>query len=171
VQTPVRRAAVTFVAAGCVYFLIPLRLVRAVEDWVQAGAAVVALAVLVTLFSRQLGRYFRAGTHPDVRLETLLSLLIVAVLTFSLGYLLLADHDGQFAGLDTRTDALFFTLSTLATVGFGDVHAVGQAARIAVTGQILFNLVYVGAAVTVLGSAVRRRLTPERVTQPADGGP
>lgn len=68
-------------------------------------------------------------------------------------------------------DALYFTLATLATVGYGDVHAVGQAARIAVTGQILFNLVFVGVAVAVLGSAVRHRLKPERVTQPADRGP
>ncbi|WP_327006464.1 potassium channel family protein [Dactylosporangium sp. NBC_01737] len=170
-QTPVRRAAVTFVAAGCVYYLIPLRLVRAAEDWVQVAAAAVALAVLVVSFSRQLGRYLRADERTDVRVETLLNLLIVAVLAFSMGYLLLADHDGQFVGLDTRTDALYFTLSTLATVGFGDIHAVGQAARIAVSGQILFNLVYVGAAVTVLGSAMQRRLRPERVTQPAERSP
>ncbi|MEV4513498.1 potassium channel family protein [Dactylosporangium sp. NPDC049525] len=168
---PVRRAAVTFVAAGCVYYLIPLRLVRAAEDWAQVGAALVAFAVLVAAFSRQLGRHLHGDGRADVRLETLLNLLIVAVLAFSLGYLLLADHDGQFVGLDTRTDALYFTLSTLATVGFGDVHAVGQAARVAVSGQILFNLVYVGAAVAVFGSAIQRRLRPERVTQPADRGP
>jgi len=171
VRTTARRAAVTLVAAGCVYYLIPLRLVRATEEWVQAGAAVVALAVLVASFSRQLGRYFRTDERTDVRLETLLNLLIVTVLAFSLGYLLLADHEGQFAGLDTRTDALYFTLSTLATVGFGDVHAVGQAARIAVSAQILFNLVFVGAAVAVLGSAIQRRLGSDRVTQPVDRSP
>lgn len=158
-------------AAGCVYFLIPLRLVRAADEWVQAGAAVVALAVLVASFSRQLSRHLRAGGRTDVRLESLLNLLVVTVLAFSLGYLLLADHHGQFVGLDTRADALYFTLTTLATVGFGDVHAVGQAARIAVTGQILFNLVFVGAAVAVLGSAVQRRLEPDRVTLPVDPGP
>ncbi len=170
-RTPARRAAVTFVAAGCAYFLIPLRMVRAADDWVQAAVAVVALAVLVTSFSRQLRRHFHADGQTDVRLETLLNLLVVTVMAFSLGYLVLADHHGQFAGLDTRADALYFTLSTLATVGYGDVHAVGQVARIAVTGQILFNLVFVGAAVSVLGSAVQRRLGPDRVTQPADRAP
>lgn len=158
-------------AAGCVYYLIPLRLLRAAEDWVQACAAVAALAVLVASFTRQLDRHFHAGGRAGVRLETLLNLLIVTVFTFSLVYFVLAGHGRQFAGLGTRTDALYFTLSTVATVGFGDVHAVGQAARIAVSGQIVFNLVYVGAAVTVLGSAVQRRLGPERVTQPADRSP
>lgn len=170
-QTPVRRAAVTLVAAGCGYYLVPLRLVRAADEWVQAAAAVVALAVLVAAFSQQLGRQLRADGRTDVRLETLFNLLIVTVLAFSLAYLVLADHDGQFVGLETRTDAVYFTLSILSTVGFGDVHAVGQAARAAVSGQILFNLVYVGAAVAVLGSAIQRRLGPERVTQPADRGP
>ncbi|GAA3258459.1 potassium channel family protein [Dactylosporangium siamense] len=170
-RTPARRAAVTLVAGGCVYYLIPLRLLRATSDWVQAGAAVVAFAVLVTAFRRQLVRDVRGGGGTGVRLETLLNLVIVTVFTFSLVYALLAQHEGQFAGLDTRTDALYFTLSTLATVGFGDVHAIGQAARIAVSGQIVFNLVYVAAAVAVFTGGVRRRLGPERVTQPADRNP
>jgi hypothetical protein len=159
------------VAAGCAYYLVPLRLLRGAEDWAQAAAALAAFAVLIVSFRRQLRRHLHDGRHTDVRLESLVNLLILTVFAFALLYLLLADHAGQFAGLETRTDAVYFTLSTLATVGFGDVHAVGQVARAAVIGQILFNLIYVGAAVTVLGGAVRRRLGPDRVTQPVDPGP
>ncbi|WP_460494352.1 potassium channel family protein [Dactylosporangium cerinum] len=169
-RTPARRAAVTLVAGGCVYYLIPLRLLRATGDWVQAGAAAVAFAVLVTAFRRQLHNSVR-GAGTGARLETLVNLVIVTVFAFSLGYVLLAGHANQFAGLETKTDALYFTLSTLATVGFGDVHAVGQAARIAVSGQIVFNLVYVAATVAVFTGGIRRRLGSERVTQPVDRSP
>lgn len=170
-QTPVRRGAATLVAAGCVYYLVPLRLLRAAGDWVQGSVAFVAFAVLVALFSRQLGRHLRDRERAEVRLEGLFNLLIVTVFAFSLVYVLLADHFGQFAGLHTRTDALYFTLTTLATVGYGDVHAVGQAARVAVSWQIAFNLVYVAAAVAVLSGAIRRRLGPDRGTPPADRSP
>ncbi|MET7421263.1 hypothetical protein [Dactylosporangium sp. NPDC005555] len=41
----------------------------------------------------------------------------------------------------------------------------GRAARVAVIAQIVFSLVHVGAAVVVLDTALRHRLTP-----PATGG-
>ena len=64
---------------------------------------------------------------------------------------------GQFAELHDKTDALYFNISTLATVGFGDVHAVGQLARAAVTLQIVFNLVFLGAAVSLISGYFRER--------------
>ncbi|GAA1561985.1 hypothetical protein GCM10009827_099270 [Dactylosporangium maewongense] len=177
-RRPVRRVACTLAAAGFLYYLVPLRLMRTAGDWAQAGGAVVLLAVLVVVFRRQLLRQVRTGGRTAAHLEALVNLLVVTVLSFSLVYVLLAGHEGQFTGLATRTDALYFTLSTLATVGYGDVHAVGQTARIVVIAQILFNLVYVGAAVTVLGGAVRRRVgdagagtggEADRVTPGGDG--
>lgn len=168
---PLRRVTATLVAAGVGYYLVPLRLVSAAADWVQAGVAVVAFGVLVASFQRQLRQQLHGEGTPQTRLETLLHLLIVTVLGFSLGYVVLAGHKGQFTGLDTRTDALYFTLTTLATVGYGDVHPVGQAARITVIAQVLFNLIYVGATVALISSAVQRRLRPDRVTQPVDRGP
>ena len=57
-------------------------------------------------------------------------LIVLLVMAFSLTFFLLElASPGQIEELHTRTDALYFTLSTMATVGYGDVHAVGQAAR------------------------------------------
>jgi len=36
---------------------------------------------------------------------------------------------GQMSGLETKTDAIYFTVTIVATVGFGDITATGQAAR------------------------------------------
>ncbi|MFD2354494.1 potassium channel family protein [Nonomuraea ferruginea] len=59
-------------------------------------------------------------------------------------------REGEFAGLETRTDALYFAVSTLATVGFGDVHAQGQLARGLVLVQMAFNLIVLATAATLL---------------------
>lgn len=64
---------------------------------------------------------------------------------------------GQLDELSTRTDALYFTVATLATVGYGDVHAAGQAARALVVIQQFFNPVFVGVLVTLLRQRVRAR--------------
>ena len=43
----------------------------------------------------------------------------------------------------------------LSTVGFGDITPIGQAARVIVAIQMLFDLAFVGVAVRVLGQALR----------------
>lgn len=75
-------------------------------------------------------------------------LVVLLVMAFSLSfYLLELVSPGQIAELETRTDALYFTLSTMATVGYGDVHAVGQAARALVSAVIAFDVVVVASLV------------------------
>jgi Ion channel len=47
---------------------------------------------------------------------------------------------GEFEGLATRIDALYFALTTLFTVGYGDIHPVGQLARALVSVQMVLNV-------------------------------
>lgn len=82
----------------------------------------------------------------------------LALLVFALIYFLMHVHNpAQFAGLDTRLDALYFSMVTTATVGYGDVHAVSQAARAVVTAQIAFNLVFVAGIVALVQTQIRMR--------------
>ena len=105
----------------------------------------------------------------------MICLLCLAVSFFARAYYLLAQLPGQFDGLRTRTDALYFTVSTLSTVGYGDVHATGQLARAAVTVQIVFDLVFIGAAAAVISEMLRARGTRRRQAGlhrgPEDGPP
>ncbi|WP_203453608.1 potassium channel family protein [Jiangella aurantiaca] len=73
-------------------------------------------------------------------------------------YLIERNTPGEFEGLATRTDALFYTVVTLRTVGYGDVHAAGQAARAGTTVQITFDLVVVGALFAVASAQMVDRL-------------
>jgi voltage-gated potassium channel len=55
----------------------------------------------------------------------------------------------------TRTDSLYFTVTVFSTVGFGDITATGQIARIVVTLQMVLDLIVLGLGVRVFVGAVR----------------
>lgn len=102
-----------------------------------AGLALLAWMLGLELVHRRAGR---AGLTPRV----LTMALIMLIMSFSLVFFLVDQlAPNQISGLNTRTDALYFTLSTMTTVGFGDVYAAGQVARILVCGLIVFNIVVV----------------------------
>jgi voltage-gated potassium channel len=101
----------------------------------------------------------RAGVGPDsgARIENLVAIILWAVAFFALVYFRLSLAPDQLMGIETRVDALYFTVSTLTTVGFGDIVAVGQAARAVVLVQMVFNISVLALAVRVLLAAVQRR--------------
>lgn len=92
--------------------------------------------------------------EAGIRIETVVALLYAVLVFFSLVYLGLAARPGQFEDLHNRVDALYFTMATLATVGYGDVHAVGTAARAVVTAQMFFNLTFIAVGARVIGPAI-----------------
>ncbi len=63
----------------------------------------------------------------------------------------------NFGARLTHTDGLYFTVTVLSTVGFGDNTAKSQAARLVVTGQIIADLIIFALAVKIIVGAVSRR--------------
>jgi uncharacterized membrane protein YgcG len=120
--------------------------------------AIVGLALLTYAFLTLAERARRSTAEASVRIEAVVAVLYAFVVFTSLVYLAIASNPGQFTGLHTRVDALYFTMSTIATVGFGDVHATGQVARTVVTVQIFLDLIFVGLmARIILPSVVNSR--------------
>jgi len=66
----------------------------------------------------------------------------------------------------TRTNALYFTVTVFATVGFGDITAKTEAARLLVTVQMIIDLIILGFGARVILGAVSRA----RQRQPRDTG-
>jgi hypothetical protein len=94
----------------------------------------------------ELGRVRRGETGRSA--PALAMLIVLLVMAFALTFFLLElASPGQFEDLHTRTDALYFTLTTMATVGYGDIHAEGQAARALVAAVIAFDVVVVASLV------------------------
>lgn len=128
-------------------------------------AFVAGVAGLGWLAYRRIGQFLASSRDPAHRVDGLLYLVCLVVLFFALFYYVLELRaPGQFAELRTRSDALYYTVAALGTVGFGDVHAVGQAARIATTVQMVFDLVVIGTLLTVMSTGITRRLDAEDVT-------
>lgn len=136
------RALIEGVVIIATFYLIPVRADR--ELGVRVVLTLLALGLLAVIVTR----HVRRGTDPLARL---LTLLLAAVATLALAFYTAAATPGQFVGLETRTDALYFTIVTMATIGYGDIHATGQLARILV---IVFQLVFP----TTLMSTIARRL-------------
>jgi len=148
------------------YFLVPVPGQMRESSWsILFSCGVVALGLLIALAIWRL-----LGSGENVRIRALVLLLVLTVLFFSWCDDSVARLPGQFVDLHTKTDALYFTISTIATVGFGDVHAVGQLARAAVTVQIVFNLVFLGAAFAMISGFLRERAQSRRTGGRHDNG-
>jgi voltage-gated potassium channel len=146
--------ATTIVAATALYALAPM---SGRFAWIGLLLGLAALMVIVPLTVHRAHRLLQSDRPIIDAAQTLFLLFTLLVLGFASGYVVLSQHTGQMRGLDTRIDALYFTITTLSTVGFGDVHAVGQAARVVVTAQIVFDLVFLATAVRLLTSVARER--------------
>lgn len=158
------RGALSLLSVLAVYYAVPVgALPSGIGIVISVTALLAGVILLGWLTVRQVQRLAHRTGDEAVRLDSLVFLVVVVVPMFALGFFALNDADpGQFASLDTKTDALYFALSTLATVGFGDVHATGQLARGLVTLQIAFDLVIVATAASLLATQIRARAAAGR---------
>ncbi|MEU5521060.1 potassium channel family protein [Streptomyces sp. NPDC093250] len=147
------------------YFLLPLDGLgprRPVLSWLLFG---LALGVIALLLLRQVVHVLLSvpGVRPGMVIPPLMCL---SILVFATAYQGLAQHPGEVDGIATRLDALYFTLVSLATIGYGDITPRGQAARLVTVLQILYTFVFLTAAATsltrYLRDELRRRETPRR---------
>ena len=155
-------ARLLLIAGGLLtlYLMLPLRGDR---WWLSALVGLAAIAAIVPFTARRVAAVRSASAPTLVAAEALVLVFAMLVLGFSAVYLTIDRDAGQFIGLDTRVDALYFTVTTLSTVGFGDVSASGQAARIAVVVQIIVDFTLLAVAVKTLVAAARTRVTTSLV--------
>jgi voltage-gated potassium channel len=164
--SPVRRwgrlVAQAVGLVGC-YYLLPLFDTSSTGRlWLRGCAATFFLAAALWLVIRTVAEEARAD-DAEVRLDRLMLAAITGVICFALiDFVIARSDETQFAGLLTKTDALYFAVTTLATVGFGDVHAQGQLARQVVTVQMVFNLVVLASAARVLIRGISQRSRTSR---------
>ncbi len=147
------------------YFLLPLDGLgphRPVLSWVLFGAALALIAVLLLI---QVARVLR--NVPNVRPGLVIPpLMCLSVLVFATAYQGLAQRPGELDGLTTRLDALYFTIVTLATVGYGDITPRGQSARLVTILQILYSFIFLTAAATALTTHLRNAVRRDRSADP-----
>ena len=112
--------------------------------------------------------------RPQLRaVEAVVTAIVVLIAMFGYAYLLLSAADqGNFTEPLNRSDGVYFAVTVLATVGFGDIAPVSTSARMAVTVQMIFDLAVIGVVVRVLVGAAKRGVAKKSSTdQEANGTP
>ncbi|MCE3553287.1 potassium channel family protein [Pseudonocardia sp. RS11V-5] len=151
------RSLVTTTLLVVVYYRAPLD--RAIDlgtlVWFLIGLAALAAAVVWQI------RVIIRSDVPRLRAaETAMIGLPALLLLYSSVYTVMSTAvPASFTQGMNRTDALYFTTTVFATVGFGDITPVTQAARIIVTIQMITGLVAVGVVAKLLLGAVQRATT------------
>lgn len=70
------------------------------------------------------------------------SLSLVAFLAYG-DWIISKLEPGSFYALKTKWDAVYFTITTMSTVGYGDIHPQSQLARLWTVAQILIGFAFV----------------------------
>lgn len=146
------RAVLSATVLTALYFLLPLDGLVPIGP---VGITVLGLSVITALMAWQVHQIM-VSEHPTIRGAQALALTVpLFILVFATVYYVLeAQSPGSFGQSLTRMDALYFTVTVLATVGFGDITAHSQLARVLVTVQMLANLALLAIGVKLLVAAV-----------------
>jgi voltage-gated potassium channel len=159
------RSLASSILLVALYYLLPLDHLARVP---LAVLLVVGLALLAAAAAWQLRLILRAR-NPGLRAAEALAttvplfLLLFASFYFAVG----RANPANFSQHLTRTDALYFTVTTFSTVGYGDITAVSQAVRLVVTAQMLLDLLALGLGIKLFVGAVRTA----RQAQPGTADP
>ena len=136
-----------------IYYLLPLDRPAAalIVAWALAGTLALIVAIALQI------RAIRSAEYPVLRAIESVALAVPLLVTiFASSYLLVSDADPDaFSEPLNHTDALYFTMVTLATIGFGDIAAMSQLARVTVMVQIVANIAVLGVALKLIVGVAR----------------
>ena len=120
---------------------------------------IAGLVIFLVLVGWQIRTILRAE-HPVLRaVEVVAFVLPLAMVVFAFAYLSLSRAEPtSFSERLDRVGALYYTVSTISTVGFGDITASSNEARILVTLQMLFDLALIAGLVRLVILATRAGL-------------
>src|SRR6266496_2670750 len=136
------------------YYLLPLD-----QPWDTDSAVrlLIGLLIFVGITVWQV-RAIAGSRYPAIRaVETLGFVVPFYLLLFASTYFVMERASGaSFTQPLTRTDALYFSVTVFSTVGFGDITAKSETARVVLIVQMLGDLALLGAGARVLLGAVSR---------------
>ena len=154
------------------YFLLPV-------DAVGEGLGLVVLfggiALLVVVTIRQVQRIV-VDDHPALRgVEAVATIVPLFIVVFAYTYVWLSNDDpARFTQPIDRVDGIYFVVTVLSTVGFGDISPVDGGARLVVTLQMLLDLVLIGVVAKLIVGAsqvgVQRRRAQKAASRQRPSG-
>ncbi len=146
------RAVVTCTILLVLYYELPIEH-RPHQSVFLRVAAAMAMVVAVIIYEVTV---IVNHDHPMLRAAVAMATIIPLFLVlFAWIYLTLSHSDpGAFGQVLNRTSALYFTVTVFSTVGFGDITAKTDVARLVATVQMLADLAVIAVVVRlILGAA------------------
>ena len=154
-----------------VYFQIPIG--GGVTTW-----GIVTLLASLLAFALAAGFQMRRivdAPLPQLRaIETVATAIPVFVIIFALVYVTMSEmQPDSFSEPVTRAAGLYFAVTVFTTVGFGDIVARSDTARLVVTVQMVLDLIILGGLVrAIIGASriglERRRAEADQLGRPSD---
>jgi hypothetical protein len=152
-----------------VYFLAPLDRPVDLVTGIEFGLGLLAFALILVWQVRVI---LQSDVPRLQAVQTVAVGLPMLLVGFAAGYVVIASNaPDSFTEPLSRVDALYFTVTVFATVGFGDIAPRNEVARVVTTVQMLTGLVVVGLIAKVLLGAVRLAEHRRDGTPPQDGPP
>ncbi|GGQ80235.1 potassium channel family protein [Kitasatospora griseola] len=150
----VLRVVGSVAALVALYYALPLDRSSLAPTVTMLITGLVAFVVLVVF---QVRRIVRSPFPVACAVEALAISVPFFLLLFAGTYVALAGMSpANFGGHLSHTDGLYFTVTVFSTVGFGDITAKSETARLVVTAQMITDLVILGLGIKIIVSAVRR---------------
>lgn len=153
------RALATAVVLVALCYLLPLDHIKNVPLTLAGG-----LLILLAVIAWQLRAILRAKEPGARAVVALAGTMPLVVPRFASAYFVMArTSPANFSTHQlNRTDALYFTVTTFSTVGYGDITPASQGARLVVTAQMILDLLVLGLGIRALVGAVQlgRQQTP-----------
>jgi voltage-gated potassium channel len=150
------------------YYQAPLDRPLNAMTAVLFGATLLVLGAMLMVEVRGIMR----SARPRLRAFRALLVGVPAMLVvFAATYSVVdAGQEGAFSEPLSRTDGLYFTVTIFSTVGFGDITARSELARVLVTTQMVISLVTVGLVARLVVVAVHHAEARQAAsgTGPAD---
>ena len=165
----VARSLIVAILLFVAYYVLPMnRPERSGLVVLIVGLVALALVLLWQV------RAIMGSPFPRLRaFETLTIGIPLLLIVFASAYYLIQNADAtSFSAPLSKTDALYFTITVFSTVGFGDITAHTELARILVSIQMMFDLAVFGLVAKLIFGAVEvaiRRRPP--TVQPDGQGP
>ncbi|WP_020143378.1 potassium channel family protein [Terracoccus sp. 273MFTsu3.1] len=147
------RVMLSLVVAVVVYFRIPLTWSSEARSIMIFVSGLVIVVVVLAFQTRSIVR----SPYPLLRtVEALATTGPLFLIVFASSHYVIDNIDpGSYTQPMTRLDALYYTVTTFATVGYGDIAPVSETARLAATLQMLLGLVFLGLVARVITGATR----------------
>lgn len=162
------RSVIVTVVVFVLYFSLPFDEKSAFNTGLALFIGLVAVAAVLIWQARSIAH----SPIPLVRaVEGLITSFPMVVLLFATTYFVMEQYQkGSFTQEMTRVDSLYFTVTTFATVGFGDITPVSEGARMVVTLQMVIDLILIGLVARAFVNSVRTGLARRDATSDEDGG-